>query len=76
MVFGGVFYTNSKVVVDDIVNTLLHFIKAQRFHNQALMPFVQCLVLLCPALYWALGHAQGQVPGFGGFRAGWSYLPS
>lgn len=69
------FYIESRVVADDIV-TFSCIIKAPGFHSQAPKLFIQCLVLLCPALYGVVGHEQGQVSGCGGFRAGWNYLPS
>ena len=59
------FCTDSRVVADDIINTFSHIIKAPGFHSQAPKLFIQGLVLLCLALYWVLGHEQGQVPGWG-----------
>lgn len=63
------FCTDSRVA-DDIVNTFSHIIKAPGFHSQAPKLFIQGLVLLCSALYWVLGHEQGQVPGWAGRAAG------
>lgn len=71
---GGGFCTNSQVVGDNVVN-ILHCVKAQSFPSRDPVALIQYPALLGPALCWLQEHELSQALSFGGFRAGWNYLP-